>query len=78
MERGITDRFSKNITEEAAEIPIFLRMREIDLYAVIHRSFDITNLTGWCKQFMDGRGKRIENAEPYLDFDFTTLAEYLK
>ncbi|MCK5131304.1 MAG: phosphotransferase [Candidatus Sabulitectum sp.] len=64
--------------EWLVEIPIFLRMREIDLYAVIHRSFDVTNLTGWCKQFMDGRRKKIENAEPFLDFDFTTLAEYLK
>ncbi|MCD4708243.1 MAG: phosphotransferase [Candidatus Sabulitectum sp.] len=60
------------------EIPLFLRMREIDLYAIIHRSFDVNNLTGWCGQFMKGRLEKIENAEPYLDLDFTTLAKYLK
>ena len=66
--------------EWLAEIPTFLRMREIDLYAVIHRSFDVTKLDGWCNQFMDGRRGKIENAEPYLNLnmDFSSFAEYMK
>ena len=53
------------------EIPNFLKLREIDLYAVIHRSFDIKNLDDpWCVWYMDGRKKRLEGKIPYLDFDF--------
>ncbi|MCD4803322.1 MAG: phosphotransferase [Anaerolineales bacterium] len=53
------------------EIPNFLKLREIDLYAVIHRSFDVENLDDpWCIRYMDGRKKRIEGNIPYLDFDF--------
>ena len=61
-----------------AEIPAFLRMREIDLYAVIHRSFDVNDLSGWCGQFMQGRRERIENGVPYLNLDFSTFAKYLE
>lgn len=53
------------------EIPNFLKLREIDLYAVIHRSFDVKNLDDpWCIRYMDGRKKRLEEKIPYLDFDF--------
>jgi len=53
------------------KIPNFLKLREIDLYAVIHRSFDVENLDDpWCIRYMDGRKKRIEGNIPYLDFDF--------
>ncbi len=65
-------------SEWLSHIPVFLRMREIDLYAVIHRSFDMENLTGWCKQFMEGRAEKIENAVPYIDLDFKTFASCLK
>lgn len=58
-----------------AEIPVFLKLREIDLYAVIHRSFDVENLDSpWCARFMAGRKERIENDVPFVDFDFTSLA----
>jgi Ser/Thr protein kinase RdoA (MazF antagonist) len=57
-----------------AEVPIFLKMREIDLYAAIYRSLDVNNLSGWCSQFMDGRRLRIETEVPYLNIDFTKLA----
>ncbi len=56
------------------EIPIFLKRREIDLYAVIHRSFDVENLDDpWCKWYLDGRKDNLENEIPYLDFDFAGL-----
>jgi Ser/Thr protein kinase RdoA (MazF antagonist) len=60
------------------ETPLFLRLREIDLYAVIHRSFDVENLDDpWCARFMRGRRSRIENASPVVDFDFESLADLL-
>ena len=58
-----------------AEMSAFFKLREIDLYAIIHRSFDMDNLTDeWVAQFMDGRRERIEQDIPYLDIDFTQLA----
>jgi Ser/Thr protein kinase RdoA (MazF antagonist) len=60
------------------EIPYFLKLREIDLYAVIHRSFDVNNLDDpWVKNFMDGRKQRLEKDVPYLDkqIDFESIAK---
>lgn len=60
------------------DIPLFMKMREIDLYAVIHRSFDVENLDDpWCVWYMDGRKERLEKEIPYLDFDFSNL-DFLK
>jgi Ser/Thr protein kinase RdoA (MazF antagonist) len=56
------------------EIPTFMKMRELDLYAVIHRSFDVENLDDpWCIWYLDGRKERLEAEIPYLDFDFSNL-----
>lgn len=53
------------------EIPLFMKMRELDLYAVIHRSFDVENLDDpWCVWYLDGRAERLLAEKPYLDFDF--------
>lgn len=61
-----------------AQLPFFLKQREIDLYALIHRSFDVANLTDpWCLRFMQDRKRRIEQDIPYIDYDFSTLARYL-
>ena len=57
-----------------SEIPYFLKLREIDLYAVIHRSFDVENIDHpWVAMFMKDRKSRIVNEIPFVDFDFTTL-----
>ncbi len=59
------------------EIPHFLKVREIDLYAVIHRSLDVNNITNpWVAGFMKGRKERIEQDVPFLDFDFESLDIY--
>jgi hypothetical protein len=48
-----------------------MKLRELDLYAVIHRSFDVENLEDtWCIWYLDGRKERLEEGIPYLDFDF--------
>lgn len=61
-----------------AEIPNFLKLREIDLYAIIHRSFDVENLEeDWDIRYMTGRKEKIENDAPYINFDFMTLAAHL-
>ena len=60
------------------EIPWFLKLREIDLYGVIHRSFDVDNIDNpWCARYMQDRKRRIEEDLPYLDFDFDALAHFL-
>jgi Ser/Thr protein kinase RdoA (MazF antagonist) len=61
-----------------SEVPFFLKLREIDLYAVIHRSFDVTNLTDrWVADFMRGRKERLEAGQPFVELDFTTFARDL-
>ncbi len=60
-------------------VPHFLKLREIDLYAVIHRSFDLTNLTNrWVAAFMDGRKERLESSQPTIGFDFNSLLVHLQ
>jgi len=70
--------FSENKLPAAwsKEIPYFLKLREIDLYAVIHRSFDVENLDdSWCAWYMDGRRERLEKKIPFLDFDFEKYSQ---
>ena len=60
------------------EIPQFLKLRELELYAVIHRDFDVNNIDhAWCARFMQNRKAKIEADVPFIDFDFTTLANCL-
>jgi Ser/Thr protein kinase RdoA (MazF antagonist) len=60
-----------------AEMPHFLKLREIDLYAVIHRSFDVNHLDPWCADFMANRKARLEDDVPYVEFDFERLRPWL-
>ncbi|MDP7145532.1 MAG: phosphotransferase [Pseudomonadales bacterium] len=58
------------------EIPLFLKLREIDLYAVILREFGTNwHVDQWNAGYMKGRKKRIEAGTPYIDYDFSTLAD---
>lgn len=60
------------------EIPNFLKIREIELYAVIYRDFDLNNIDDeWCARFMHNRKFRIENNVPTIDFDFESLSALL-
>lgn len=59
-------------------IPDFLKLRELELYAVIHRDFEVNNIdNAWCARFMRGRRERIEQGVPYIDLDFSSLSAYL-
>ena len=70
----------ENMTEKwwFQEIPYFLKLREIDMYAIIHRSFDVKNLDDpWCARYMQNRKKKLEHNVPYIDFDFESLGGYV-
>ncbi len=64
-----------------AELPWFMKLREIELYAVIHRDFDFPSGhvsqidDAWCRAFMAGRKAAIERGDPFLDMDFGALAD---
>jgi len=61
-----------------AEIPHFLKLREIDLVGFITRDFDPeTTDDPWIKRYMEGRVERIVNDVPFIDYDFTKLAGLL-
>jgi Ser/Thr protein kinase RdoA (MazF antagonist) len=60
------------------EVPHFLKIREIELYAVMHRDFDVTNISDeWCARFMQRRKEKIDQGVPYIDFDFASLSVHL-
>ena len=56
------------------QLPLFLKLRELSLYAAIHAHGEIDNLTDWFpKKVMVDRQRRIEAGEVFLDMDFMQL-----
>jgi Ser/Thr protein kinase RdoA (MazF antagonist) len=62
-----------------AEIPQFLKLREIDLYAQILFSFGgLKNIDDpWCQNYMKSRKQKIERGAPYIAFNWASLSPYL-
>ena len=60
-------------TSWLAAIPHFLRLREIDLYMIIHRSMDTNHYDPWCASFMQDRRDKILGNIPYCGLDFTDI-----
>ena len=59
-------------------IPVFLKVREILLYAAMYRDFSASHIDDeWAARFMQDRQSKIENDVPFIDFDFTALATCL-
>ncbi|MCB2178808.1 phosphotransferase [bacterium] len=59
-------------------MPGFMKMREIELYGIFHRDYDVHHLeNAWDIRYMDGRREKIVQDVPYLDFDFSTLSSFL-
>ena len=57
------------------EIPNFLKIREIILYAAMYRDFDVGNIDNeWCARFMRDRKSKIEHDVPYIDFRFESFS----
>jgi len=55
------------------EMPVFLKLREIDLYIAIHRSLDLNNLDPWCARYMENRKTKIETRQPFVDLDWSKI-----
>jgi len=56
------------------QMPLFLKARELSLYAVIHAHMDVNNLQDWFAiKFMQDRQTRIEAGAQVLDLDFSSL-----
>jgi Ser/Thr protein kinase RdoA (MazF antagonist) len=59
------------------EIPHFLKLREIDLFAAILYTMGETPNDAWCARYMAGRRAKIEGDLPFIAFDWGSLAQYL-
>jgi Ser/Thr protein kinase RdoA (MazF antagonist) len=60
------------------QLPYWLKLREIDLYSAIYRSFDVNHLDDpWVASYMEGRKQRIEGDVPFIDLHFESLASHL-
>jgi Ser/Thr protein kinase RdoA (MazF antagonist) len=56
------------------QMSLFLKLRELSLYAVIHSHLDINNLEeDFPIKVMKGRQARLEADLPFLEIDFTSL-----
>ncbi|MFN2139759.1 MAG: phosphotransferase enzyme family protein [Candidatus Promineifilaceae bacterium] len=55
------------------EIPHFMKLREIDLYAVILRDYDSIGGDWWAEGFMNGRRERIVEGLPYAGIRMSDL-----
>jgi Ser/Thr protein kinase RdoA (MazF antagonist) len=60
-----------------AELPHFLKLREIDLFAEILFMDGETPTHPWSRRYMLGRGERIEQDLPFIEFDWGSLGKYL-
>ena len=58
------------------ELPHFMKLREIDLFAAILLSNGDGSqpLDPWSERYMRGRQQRIESGQPLIDFDWSSLA----
>jgi len=55
------------------QLPHFLKLLEIGVYAMLYRGYDPATADGWVSKFMPGRRERIEQAVPYVDLDFMAI-----
>jgi Ser/Thr protein kinase RdoA (MazF antagonist) len=59
-------------------IPLFLKQREIELYAIIHRSFDVDHIEDrWVASYMKDRKAKILGNVAFVDYDWESLAEVI-
>lgn len=54
------------------QLPLFVTLRELSLYGVIHAHMDVDNIEDWFpKKFMHDRQSRIEAGKPFVALDFS-------
>lgn len=56
--------------DELRKIPIFLKQREIILYAAVLQAYRGVDFDEWANWYMTGRREKIEQGIPFLDMDF--------
>lgn len=54
-----------------ASIPLFMRLRQIDLYCILKQDWEYVKDDEWCISYMEGRRERVLSDAPVLDIDFT-------
>jgi Ser/Thr protein kinase RdoA (MazF antagonist) len=63
------------------EIPHFMKLREVDLYAMLYRSFgDLQTAADdspWIERFLKDRKSRIENDISIVEYDFAALGQHV-
>lgn len=59
------------------ELPYFLKLREIDLFAAILFTMGENPEHPWCARYMKGRRGKIMQDIPYINYDWESLAQYL-
>jgi Ser/Thr protein kinase RdoA (MazF antagonist) len=59
------------------ELPYFLKLREIDLFAMILFNDGENPEHPWSARYMQGRRERIEQGTPVIDFEWENLAKYV-
>lgn len=59
-------------------IPNFLKLREIIVFAVLNKKWDLENLNENQKALLEDMRYKIENNIPYLDIDFSGFSDLLK
>jgi Ser/Thr protein kinase RdoA (MazF antagonist) len=64
---------NKLLPEWLNEIPYFLKLREIDLYAQIKHQSPNWQENAWDARYMTGREEKIVAGAPYIPFDFESL-----
>ncbi len=60
-----------------AELPNFLKLREIDLYAQIRFSYGDKPLDPWPARYMLDRKEKIEAGRPYIEYEWGRLRDSL-
>jgi len=56
-----------------SQIPIFLKLKELCIYATLIGHPDVSLSDTWVGRFMRNRSTRIANDIPYVDIDYTSL-----
>ena len=57
------------------QIPDFLKLLEIGVYAQVYRHYDPDDTESWVGKFMPNRRERIEQRVPYVDLPFGEILE---
>lgn len=58
-------------SEWLSKVPLFMKLREIDLYCILRQDWEYVKDDAWCVSYMEGRRERVLSDAPVLDIDFT-------